>query len=65
MDNDRIIGKWTEIKGHLQEAYGELTDDEIEQAKGDRNQLEGVMQQKLGKTKDEARAAVDRILDKV
>ncbi|WP_299616283.1 CsbD family protein [uncultured Tateyamaria sp.] len=65
MDKDRMIGKWTEIKGHLQEAYGDLTDDEIEQAKGDRNQLEGVMQQKLGKTKDEARAAVDRILDKV
>ncbi|WP_299374307.1 CsbD family protein [uncultured Tateyamaria sp.] len=65
MDKDRMIGKWTEIKGHLQEAYGDLTDDEIEQAKGDRNQLEGVMQQKLGKTKDEARAAVDQILNKV
>lgn len=65
MDKDRMIGKWTEIKGQLQEAYGDLTDDEIEQAKGDRMQLEGIMQQKLGKTKDEARAAVDKILDSV
>ena len=65
MDKDRIIGKWTEIKGQFREAYGELTDDDIEQAKGDRALLEGLMQQKLGKTKDEARAAVDRILDKV
>lgn len=65
MDNDRIEGKWTEIKGRLREAYGVLSDDEIEQAKSDREQLEGVMQQKLGKTKDEARKAVDDILESV
>lgn len=65
MDFDRIDGKWTEFKGHLQEAYGDLTDDEIEQAKGNREKLEGKLQQKFGQTKDEARAAVDRILAKV
>ena len=27
MDKDRIEGKWTEIKGRLREAYGDLTDD--------------------------------------
>ncbi|MEO1399039.1 MAG: CsbD family protein [Pseudomonadota bacterium] len=65
MDKDRIEGKWTEIKGRIQEAYGDLTNDEIEEAKGDRAKLEGIMQQKLGKTKDEARAAVDDILSAV
>lgn len=65
MDKDRIEGKWTEIKGQIRSAYGELTDDEIEKAKGDRSQLEGLMQQKLGKTKDEARDAVDKILNNV
>ena len=28
MDRDVIDGKWTEIKGQLREAYGDLTDDE-------------------------------------
>ena len=65
MDNDRIEGKWTEIKGRLQEAYGALTDDEIERAKGDRAQIEGILQQRLGKSKDEARAALDKILEQV
>lgn len=65
MDNDRIKGKWTEIKGRIREAYGDLTNDEIEEAKGDRDQLEGIMQQKLGKSKDEARKAVDDILASV
>lgn len=65
MDNDRIEGKWTEIKGQIRETYGDLTDDEIERAKGDREQLEGLFQQKLGKTKDEARQAVDDMLEKI
>lgn len=65
MDKDRIEGKWTEIKGKLQEAYGALSDDEIEKAKGDRAQIEGILQQRLGKTKDEARAALDSILERV
>jgi uncharacterized protein YjbJ (UPF0337 family) len=65
MDRDLIEGKWTEIKGRLRESYGDLTDDDIEKAKGDREQLEGMLQQKLGQTKDEARSNVDRILQKV
>ncbi|ASP18783.1 general stress protein CsbD [Antarctobacter heliothermus] len=65
MDNDRIEGKWTEIKGRLREAYGTLTDDELEEARGNREQLEGKLQQRLGKSKDEAREALDSILDKV
>ncbi|WP_323771459.1 CsbD family protein [Antarctobacter sp.] len=65
MDNDRIEGKWTEVKGRLREAYGVLTDDELEEARGNRDQLEGKLQQRLGKTKDEAREALDSILAKV
>ena len=53
MDRDIIEGKWTEIKGQLREAYG------------DREQLEGTLQQKLGKSKDEVRQTVDRILNRV
>ena len=65
MDRDVIEGKWTEIKGHLREAYGDLTDDDVEEAKGDREKMEGVLQQKLGKAKDEVRQTVDRILNSV
>ncbi|MCB4457951.1 CsbD family protein [Leisingera sp. McT4-56] len=65
MDNNRITGKWTELKGRLRVAYGDLTDDELEQTRGEREQLEGLLQQRLGKTKDEVRQAVDRILDSI
>lgn len=65
MDRDLIEGKWTEVKGRLREAYGVLSDDELEEAKGDREQLEGKLQQRLGKTKDEAREMLDRILARI
>lgn len=65
MDNDRITGNWNEFKGRLREAYGALTDDDLEEAKGDREQLEGKLQQKLGKSKDDARQALDDILAKI
>jgi uncharacterized protein YjbJ (UPF0337 family) len=63
MDRDVIEGHWTEIKGRLREAYGDLTDDDVEEAKGDREQMEGVLQQKLGQSKDDVRQTVDRILN--
>jgi uncharacterized protein YjbJ (UPF0337 family) len=65
MNRDQIEGKWTQIKGQLQSAYGELTDDDLEEAKGDRAQLEGKLQQKLGKSKEEVRDTVDKILSKI
>ena len=65
MDRDVIVGKWTEIKGQLREAYGDLTEDDVEEAKGDRERMEGVLQQKLGKSKDEVRQTVDRILNNI
>jgi len=42
-----------------------LSDDDIEQAKGDREQMEGVLQQKLGRSKEDVRSTVDRILNNV
>ncbi|WP_121630795.1 CsbD family protein [Tropicibacter alexandrii] len=65
MDQDRIEGKWTEIKGRLREAYGDLTDDELERTRGNREQIEGLIQQKTGESKDDARASFDRLLQKV
>lgn len=65
MDDDRITGKWTELKGRLRETYGELTDDELEESKGERQKLEGLLEQRLGKTKDDVRQTVDRMLESI
>lgn len=65
MNWDQIQGNWKEMKGKAIETWGKLTDDELTEARGDREQVEGLLQQKYGKTKEEARDAVDRWLSEV
>lgn len=49
----------------MREAYGDLSDDDLDAAKGDREQLEGKLQQRLGTSKEEVRKTVDRIFEKI
>ena len=62
MNWDQIEGNWKEWKGKAQSKWGELTDDELDQAAGKREELEGLLQQKYGKTKEQARDEVDAFM---
>jgi len=64
MNWDQVQGRWKEMTGNIRSEWGELTDDEIAEAKGDREALEGQIQKKYGKSKEEARKDVDRWLAK-
>jgi uncharacterized protein YjbJ (UPF0337 family) len=47
--NENVIkGKWTQIKGELQKAWGKLTDDDLEKTKGDMKAIGGILQQRYG-----------------
>lgn len=52
MNEDGIKGKWLEIKGEVQKAWGKLTDDELEKTKGDMKSVAGLIQQKYAAEKD-------------
>lgn len=60
MNWDQIKGRWTEIKGSARENWGELTDDELAEARGEREQVIGLVQRKYGKAREEAEREVDR-----
>ncbi|PTX54343.1 uncharacterized protein YjbJ (UPF0337 family) [Litoreibacter ponti] len=62
MNWDQIQGNWKEWKGKAQSKWGELTDDELDQAAGEREKIEGLIQQKYGKTKEEAKKEVDAFM---
>ncbi len=47
------------MKGKIKEQWGKLTDDEIEQIAGNREQLEGKIQERYGIAKDQVRKQVD------
>lgn len=59
MNSDELKGKWTEMKGKARSKWGELTDDELAQVEGDREQLIGLIQQKYGKARADAEREVD------
>jgi uncharacterized protein YjbJ (UPF0337 family) len=48
INQDIVKGKWLEIKGEVQKAWGKLTSDEIEQTKGDIKSIAGLVLQKYG-----------------
>lgn len=59
MNLDTLKGEWKQWKGAAQQKWGELTNDELDQAHGDREQLAGLLQEKYGMAKDEADKEVD------
>lgn len=54
MNKDQIAGEWKSIKGKIKEKWGKLTDDEITQINGKREQLVGKLQSKYGYAKEKA-----------
>lgn len=58
MNWDQIEGKWDQLRGSARERWGELTDDDVQRAKGDREQLVGIIQERYGKAREEAEREV-------
>jgi len=59
MEWEQIQGKWNQLKGSARVEWAKLTDDELEQVQGERDKLVGLIQEKYGRTKEEAYKEVD------
>lgn len=54
MNNDRVQGRWKQLKGKVKEQWGKLTDDDLDVIAGRRDQLLGRIQQRHGLAREEA-----------
>ncbi len=54
MNWDQIAGDWKQFEGRVQKQWGKLTNDDLQQAKGDQRILVGKIQERYGVTKEEA-----------
>lgn len=61
MNQQTLEGNWNEIKGKLHERWGQLTQDDLQKARGSVDQLVGVIQRKTG----EAREGIEQFLSDV
>tara|TARA_R110001599_G_scaffold349923_1_gene579214 strand:- start:163 stop:399 length:237 start_codon:yes stop_codon:yes gene_type:complete len=65
MNWDTVKGNWKQMTGKVKEEWGDLTDDDIKEAEGDRDQLVGKIQAKYGIAKEEAEKQVDSFASRV
>ena len=59
MNKLQIEGNWNEIKGKLKQKFADLTDDDLTVAEGKEDELLGRLQQRLGKSEEEIRRAIE------
>ncbi len=62
MNDDIFKGKWTEVKGEIQNAWGKLTSDELESVKGNLSSIAGLIQQRYGEAKDVVAEKLSQIM---
>ena len=59
MNKLQIKGNWNEIKGKLKQKFADLTDDDLTFAEGKEDELLGRLQQRLGKSQEDIRRAIE------
>ena len=59
MNKLQIKGNWNEIKGKLKQKFADLTDDDLTFTEGKEDEVLGRLQQRLGKSEEEIRRAVE------
>ena len=62
MNTDVLKGKWNQLKGNVRKQWGNLTDDDVDKIQGDSEILLGRIQERYGRTREEAEQEVDRWL---
>ena len=62
MNKDILKGQWKQLRGRVKQAWGALSDDEIDQIEGRQDELIGKLQEKYGYTRMEAEKEVERFV---
>lgn len=63
MDTSTVLeGKWNQLKGKVQETWGDLTDDDLDRINGRYEQLVGTLQERYGYSRQRAESEVNTFL---
>lgn len=58
MDTNVLKGSWDVVKGRIKEQWGKITEDDLREIDGKKDQLIGKLEQKYGHTKEQAEEMV-------
>jgi len=62
MNADIFQGKWKQLRGQIQQRWGDLTNDDLDRIKGARTEFEGLLQERYGYTKERAQQEIENFL---
>ena len=60
---EQVLGNWNQLKGKVKEHWGQLTDRELDEVKGNVDQLVGLVQRKTGEARGQIEKFVDQLSD--
>lgn len=63
LTEQQFNAKWSEIKNGLRNLWGNLSEQEIEEAKGNVYEVIGNVERKYSETRDEIKKKIDRLMD--
>ncbi|MDS1141232.1 CsbD family protein [Pusillimonas sp. SM2304] len=63
MNKDTLEGQWKQLAGKAKIAWGDLTDDDLAKVEGSAERLTGLVQEKYGRTREEAEREVKEFFD--
>ena len=61
MNWEAIKADWQQLSRKVKEKWGELTDDELQQMAGQKDQLIGLLQKKYAMTKEDAKKQLEEL----
>ena len=65
MNDDIFEGRWKQLKGDIKRTWGKLTDDDLDQAEGNRDKLIGSLQERYGGERHHAERELARFTESV
>lgn len=65
MNRDIAEGKWKQFKGQIKEKWADITDDDLDKAEGSNDRFIGILQERYGMAKEDARKQFDELKKKL
>ncbi|MBY6205625.1 CsbD family protein [Halomonas denitrificans] len=63
MNNDQAEAKWDKFNAKVKQQWGELTDDEVKKAEGNKDELIARIQEKYGESREAIAKKLNDLVD--
>src|SRR3989442_12883137 len=60
MNQDILSGKWKQMRGHVKQWWGKLTDDDLDRIDGTMDKLAGALQERYGWGREQAEREIKK-----